>query len=176
MNYCTSESEKSDVSSVSDSSDTLSESDTISSSNEEDNSTGFENDNELPENELQALKILACFQRNNWTKSGCRDILQTMKSVFQDSKFVGILDLDYIYSLVDSHPLREIHYCNKCNNIFPSDVDEFQCKTENCDGLRYQGSLGQQLKPDRQPKRSFIFADIKKQLAHLLQTPGNSYY
>ena len=95
-----------------------------------------------------------------------------MKTIFQDSKFVNILDLDYIYSFVDSHPLNEIHYCSKCNNVFPSDLDIFQCQTENCDGLRYQGSLGKQLTPDRQPKRSFVFADIKKQLVHLVKTPG----
>ncbi|WAR28011.1 hypothetical protein MAR_013715, partial [Mya arenaria] len=126
----------------------------------------------LSETELQALKIFSLFKRHNFTTSASRDIRQTMKSVFPSSECVTVLNLDYIYSFVDIPPMKEVHYCEICNGVFPDNLDDFRCRVENCEGFRYKGGFSHQQKKDRQPRKSFILADIKQQLKHLLKTPG----
>lgn len=129
----------------------------------------------LLENERQALKILSCFQKHNLSVSASKDILATMRSLFPSSEEVKVLDLEYIYSLVNAdntYSLKEVHYCEKCNSDFPEDPNEFKCNGDECDGLRYKGSLSNQNNRDRQPRKSFILADIQAQLKSLLKTPG----
>ena len=131
-----------------------------------------ENQKPLSEHEAQALTILSCFLRNNLSASACRDILQTMKTLFPKSESVSSLDFDRILAHVDTSNTKEIAYCTICNQTFPETLDQFQCSTINCDGLRYKGPLSNQLKPGRLPRQSFVFADPEKQLADLLHSPG----
>lgn len=121
-------------------------------------------------NEHKALKILSCFQRNNLSGTACNDILKTFGSIFMDSK--DILNYDYIQSFVGKHTLKEVCYCENCHCVFPNDPEVYSCATAGCQGLRYKGTLTQQQKQDRLPRKSFIIADIKSQLKDLLQTPG----
>jgi hypothetical protein len=77
-----------------------------------------------------------------------------------------------ILSQIDCTGVKEFHYCTTCNKVFPFD-DENEFKRNNqCPGLWYKGVEEDQLKKGRQPKGSFLIADIEKQLKHLLQTPG----
>ncbi len=71
---------------------------------------------------------------------------------------------------------KEYQYCALCNKIFPSDDwNTFRCSEPNCTGLRYTGSEEKQTAKGRQPQRSFILADTKKQLIDLLQISGKSF-
>ncbi|XP_021354853.1 uncharacterized protein LOC110451260 [Mizuhopecten yessoensis] len=142
--------------------------DTISSASEtEDN-----NDAGIPENEYQALTLLSCFLRNQFSASTSKDVIQTIKTMFKHHEDISKLDFGQMMSYVDTTPVREVHYCIKCNTVFPGDKDVFQCQTTNCDGLRYKGVLSNQQSKSRQPNQSFVFSDIRKQLIDLLKTPG----
>lgn len=129
----------------------------------------------LLENEMQALKILSCFQKHNLSLSASRDILETMRTLFPTSEKVKMLNLEYIYSVVNTdntNSVKEVHYCEICNSTFPKDPNEFKCNQNNCDGLRYKGSHSSQNRQDRQPRKCFLIADISAQLRSLLKTPG----
>ncbi|WAR10081.1 LOW QUALITY PROTEIN: hypothetical protein MAR_035157, partial [Mya arenaria] len=114
----------------------------------------------LSETEWQALKIISLFKRHNFYHFSL-DILQTMKSVFPSSECVAVLNLDYIYSFVDIHPMKEVHYCEICNGVFPDNLDDFRCRVENCEGFRYKGGFSHQHKKDRQPRKR-ILKEIEK--------------
>ncbi|KAH3862318.1 hypothetical protein DPMN_025284 [Dreissena polymorpha] len=109
-------------------------------------------------NELEALKIMSCFRRHNLTTSACKDIINTVKSVCNDSKNAHMLNYDYLMTFFDSNPLNEVHYCEVCCAVFPKDLDIFQCCTINCEGLRYKGPRSKQNNKDRQPRKCFIIA------------------
>jgi len=128
----------------------------------------------LTESEKQGLSIFSCFQRNNLSASACRDILKTMRSVFPNSG--QLLNFDYIQSFVDKKPLIEVHYCEICKYVFPTDQNVVNCISPDCVGLRYKGPMANQHRQERQPRKSFIIADIKNQLTNLLQTPGVYFF
>jgi len=67
-------------------------------------------------------------------------------------------------SYIQKYPLREVHYCELCFEVFPDNLDDIRCRTENCTGHRFNR--------DGQPNKCFIFADIENQLSDLLQSPG----
>lgn len=154
---------------LSDSSFTSDESSSNSSSSCE---SEDDNGSKLTAQESQALHILSCFSRNNLSASACKDILETMKSLFPNSEVASLLNLNHLLTYVDTTPVREVHYCILCDELFPSDPDVVLCATVNCEGLRYKGSRQNQQQKGRQPRKSFVMADIKKQLEDLLQTPG----
>ncbi|KAH3895967.1 hypothetical protein DPMN_020136 [Dreissena polymorpha] len=128
--------------------------------------------NDMLTNELEALTIVSCFRRHNLTTSACKDIMNTVKSVCNDSKNAHMLNYDYLMTFFDSNPLNEVHYCEVCCAVFPKDLDIFQCCTINCEGLRYKGPRSKQNNKDRQARKCFIIADMKNQLRDLLQSPG----
>lgn len=128
----------------------------------------------LTKEESQALHILSCFSRNNLSASACKDILGTMKSLFPNTEVASLMNFDHLLTYVDNDPVREVHYCCLCNDVFPNDPDVFKCGKVNCEGLRYKGSCQTQQQKGRQPRKCFVIADIKKQLKNLLQTPGNN--
>jgi len=64
------------------------------------------------------------------------------------------------------------HYCAKCNELFPPDPDMFECQTANCMTLRYDGHRSEQMKSNRQPKNSFIIANLTEQIKNILEKPG----
>lgn len=173
-NSCSDSSNFSDVSSSSDVSslsDSDEDGDHLASSDEEIESHG------LTEQETRALKILSCFLRNSLPASACRDILETvkntMKDMFPNSEKLAFLDFGHILSHINSCSVQEVHYCILCNKIFPDNVEEFECSTQGCDGLRYKGPHSSQRSRGRQPRQCFVMADTKTQLINLLQTPGN---
>ena len=143
------------------------------SDNDEINTENCSENNNFLTNEFEALKILSCFRRHNLTASACKDILDTMKTTFSDSKRACILDFEYLNSFVEANAMTEVHYCELCNTVFPEDPNEFTCNHVTCEGLRYKGPRSKQEATDRQPRKYFIVADIEKQLKDLLMSPGN---
>lgn len=129
-----------------------------------------ETSKEISQGENHALKILSCFQKHNLTASACKDILDMIKHLIPNSD--GLFDMESIYSSAGVPQMKEVHYCEVCGNTFIENPDEFKCSSRNCDGLRYKGSEAKQLSPNRQPRKSFVIADIQSQLTTLLQTPG----
>ncbi|XP_069109923.1 uncharacterized protein [Argopecten irradians] len=149
----------------------------LSASGDSDQDSVFENyvqDEEriehMTDKEFQSLSLLSCFLRNQLSVSASKDIIETLKKTFPKSKEVNDLDWEKMLSHIDSTSLKEFHYCILCSKVFPEDEDVFRC--QSCEGLRYKGSLGKQTSRSRQPRQSFVFADVHKQLADLLQTPG----
>ncbi|WAR25595.1 hypothetical protein MAR_011299 [Mya arenaria] len=128
--------------------DTESESETEPESEKKSSDLTKDNTSYKLTDEMKALKIVSCFRRHNLTISASKDITETMKSIFQDSKHAGILKYEYLMSFVEKHPLHEVHYCEICTELFPDDSDNYRCQTENCE------------------------ADIEKQFKDLLQSPG----
>lgn len=145
--------------------------DTISSKDSKEDEADMKSN--IPEKEHRALSLLSCFLRNQFSASASKDVIQTLKTTFKNSEEISHLDFGQMMSYVDTTPVREIHYCVVCKNTFPEDTDVFHCKSTDCDGLRYKGSLSNQENKSRQPKQSFVFADVKKQLIDLLKTPGD---
>lgn len=126
----------------------------------------------LADPEVQAVKLLSCFLRNNLSASTCKDILSTLRSMFPDSTAVQRLSYENIWKFVDDTNFRERHYCVDCDVVFPLDPDVFTCSTDSCGGLRYKGSEGVQMKKGRQARQSFVLADMAKQISSLLKSPG----
>lgn len=135
-----------------------------------------DDDTHLLTNELEALKIVSCFRRHNLTASACKDISATVRSLCKDSKSAHVLNYDYLMSFVDTNVLKEVHYCELCSEVFPDDPDIIRCQSASCEGFRYKGPISKQNSKDRQPRKCFIVADIKKQISDLLQSPGNFYF
>lgn len=76
------------------------------------------------------------------------------------------LQYDNLWKHLNADYAHEVHYCEKCFNIFPENPEITQCR--QCDGPRYKhGMNGSQL-----PRASFVFANMKTQLKNLLQSPG----
>jgi hypothetical protein len=124
---------------------------------------------------MKALKILSCFQKHNLSVSAFEDILETMRSLFPASENVKVLELEYIYSVVNTNNannVKEVHFCEYSNPAFPNNPEIFSSMHDNCDGFRYKGSQLNQKGRDRQPRKCFLIADITAQLRSLLKTPG----
>ncbi len=124
------------------------------------------------EEECQAKEILSCFLRNCFSASASKDILHTMKKLFQKDG-ICIPNYDQIWKGINpGKGFKEVHYCIKCHAVFPGDIEEFECDTNECDGLRYKGSIASQRNSGRQPKQFFLLADIETQLQCFLSSPG----
>ena len=152
-----------------------SQSDTDSSSSDSEGGSDDQSvQHPLSVQESQALSILSCFLRHNMSASACKDVLKTMKNLFPGSEAVHVLDYDRIWSTMAGSELhlKESHYCPMCCEVYPDNEDVFNCGTEGCEGLRYKGPRSNQMGKGRQPRQSFAFADTKKQLQHLLESPG----
>jgi hypothetical protein len=96
----------------------------------------------------------------------------TNNEKFTNLESLSYLDYDRILEYIDTNNIKEISYCTICNKTFPEDLNQFQCSSPNCDGLRFKGPLSDQLKAGRLPRQSFVFADPEKQLLNLLQSTG----
>lgn len=141
-----------------------------------DNSYDEQEEDDIPMKEFQSLSLLSCFYRNNLSASTMKDIIETLKHTFKNYEDISKLSLTEMMSYIDKTTVKEVHYCTLCKEVFPDDDNIFRCETRNCDGLRYKGPLTSQQSNARQPKQCFVFADVKKQLVDLLQTPGTVYY
>lgn len=67
---------------------------------------------------------------------------------------------------------KMFHYCSKCNALYTEDPDEFICTTQGCANYRYKGGLCSQTMLNRQPKTSFILANVESQLKFMLEKKG----
>lgn len=126
----------------------------------------------LSEKEKQGLQILSCFLKHHLSASACKDILSLMKTLFRESETAKNLTFDDLWKLCGPSKLKEIHYCEECESIFPDDPAQYACQTDNCSGLRYEGGLSDQIRSGCKPRKSFVLSDIKKQLSTLLEAPG----
>lgn len=118
------------------------------------------------------LNILSCFIRNNLPATACKDILSTFKRCFPYDVALKEIKYEALWAVLDSDYANEIHYCEKCGELFPNDPEIFSCVKPGCDGIRY---LGPNQHIVGKPRASFVLANIKKQLTNLLQAPGMSF-
>lgn len=160
---------------LSDSSSDTDISEDTTSSSESSSQTDLEHDEagkEIPVKEFQSLSLLSCFLRNQFSACSSQDVIQTLKDTFKECEDISRLNFNEMMSYADIKPIRDVHYCVLCNEIFPENEDIFHCSTPNCEGLRYKGALSSQQMKSRQPNQSFVFADVKQHLVDFLQTPG----
>ena len=110
------------------------------------------------------LKLLQCFMKHNLPASACRDILNFIP---------GELSYDKLLKQCGIGDFFEIHYCEICSAVFPTENEEtYTCSTENCSGLRYKGDLHSQRTLPRSARKTFILANSQKQLRNLLMSKG----
>lgn len=126
----------------------------------------------LSKKEKQGLQILSCFLKHHLSAAASKDILSLMKTLFHDSETVKNLTIDDLWKLCGPSKLKEVHYCEECECIFPDDPTQYACQTDNCSGLRYEGGLSSQIRPGHKPRKSFVLPDMKRQLSSLLEAPG----
>lgn len=112
------------------------------------------------------MEILACFLRNSIPGSGCKDILKTFKTVFPDCKGLQNIQYEHLWKYLDDDFANEFHYCESCFELFPADTDTVRCG--KCNNPRFK-----MLNKVKQPRASFVMANINRQLKNLLQSPGN---
>lgn len=151
-----------------------------SDSEDDSNGTSSDADPELPntlsEKEKQAFNMLSVFVKHNLSGSASKDIISMMKKLFPESEFMSEVTHEYLWSICGDTDFKEFHYCVLCDKIFPpEDLNSFRCGTRMCNGLRYKGNEEKQTVKGRQPQRSFILADTKKQLIDLLQISGKLF-
>lgn len=142
------------------------------SNSDNDNSADTTEMGQLSEQSSQALTLLSCFKRHKLSASAATDIIHTMRSIFPNSEEIQRLHYKDILKSVGPCDTRTVHYCPMCTTIFPADPDQFRCSAVGCEGLRYKGPVSSQSAKCRVPRQAFVFADVKKQLQQLLETPG----
>jgi hypothetical protein len=143
---------------------------TSSNSDLSDSEINMLDENTSDSENIKALQILSCFQRHKLTASACVDILKTLKSA-SASDSCTLFNYHHLLSFVPSTSYRDIHYCEKCESIFPENKAVFRCRTEDCPGLRYIGNVMQQQEM-KQPFRCFTVANLTVLLCNLLKSPG----
>ncbi|VDI50089.1 Hypothetical predicted protein [Mytilus galloprovincialis] len=114
-------------------------------------------------NEFGALKIYACFHRHYSTAIACKDITDTLKTIFNGAEHSHTLNYEYLMSFVQKYPIKEVPYCESFFEVFPDNLELVRCSTENCTGCGFNR--------DGQPRKCFIFADTKNLLKDLLHSP-----
>lgn len=118
------------------------------------------------------LSLLSCFLGNKMSASTSKNVLKTFKNLFPNCSELQQVEYEHMWKCLDKNFSNEIHYCEICNAIFPDDTDEYSCSTPNCTGLRFKGV--NQRKIGRQPRAKFVFANVRRQFEHLLQSPGKN--
>lgn len=130
--------------------------------------TNVNSESSLSPQQLQAVTMLAYLLRHNATGSASKDLVAMMKSLFPGSTEVQHLTVNSIWKFVSDTQHKVVHYCVICKEEFVDDTDDFLCGTPNCTGLRYQGTLHDQLIKNRKPRGSFIVGDCSSQLRYVL--------
>lgn len=126
----------------------------------------------LSEQEKQALTILSVFLKHNLSASASKDIMLMMKQLFPDSEALNDLSYEMLWKICGETEFKEIHYCSFCNKVFPENLQEYKCSTPGCNGLRFEGPEANQSLHTKLPRKSFIMADVEKQLASLIKVSG----
>ena len=125
----------------------------------------------MSEQEKQALNILSVFLKHNLSASASKDVIKMMKKMFPDSHALDGITYESLWKVCGETSFQEFHYCSQCYNIFPDNVAEYNCSSPGCNGLRFVG-LEYEQAFSKVPQKSFILADVGKQLASLLKTSG----
>lgn len=156
--------------SYSDSSEDQSESYSYTSDNQSEDSDTSSSSNKAANICLQPeLNLLACFLRNNLPATACKDIISTFQKSFPKDSNLKQINYERLWKSTDSDYAHEVHYCEICGEVFPSDPDIVRCRKVGCRGIRYHGQ-NQHIR--RKPRASFVLANLKEQLENLLQAPG----
>lgn len=128
------------------------------------------------ESDVPALCAMAYRLRHKLSATACKDMLNNLLPILCADPKGSHSHLTYaqMMSVVGETKSKTVHYCEVCNSIFPDDEDIFTCATNGCNSFRYKGTLeaASQTKKGRQPRHFFILADVKKQLACMLETKG----
>ena len=104
--------------------------------------------------------------KHNLSKNASKDLTKLVKCLSKNKKTPTLSDI-LAFSGIAIYNI--FHYCGKCGYVFsPINSNEFQCKTVNCNGLRYKGSLNKQGEA-KYPRNKFLIADIKTSLKDLLE-------
>lgn len=112
-----------------------------------------------PENaKTKALTLLHCFRKHNLTSSACDNILRTIRHICPglDSETNLLLNYKRLLSHIPTTAYKELHYCCKCEYVFPEDTHLLNCEAENCNGTN----------------KTFVIANVGELLKNLLKAPG----
>ena len=106
------------------------------------------------------------------TESASKDILKCMKKIFADSEAVKLLDYDTILEYAPNSDITEKHNCSICGDLFGHNLDQYNCRRQQCEGLHYKGDKTAQSKKGRKLRASFVFSNTEAQLKRLLEYQG----
>ena len=132
-----------------------------------------ESDNELSISSPEGMQnsasmcVLSYILRYNISRDASSELMKLFSVLKIDS--VNSSDIDFASN---SSEYEVFHYCSDCSKVFPNDPDIYICGSTKCENLRYQGNLLAQLKSVRQPRTSFISANIETQIKSLLERKG----
>lgn len=155
---------------------TSSSSDSSNSSDDSDNCDSTDSD-DVPENqqartlsakESEVLCIVAYLLRHKVSRLESRNLLRLVQVLSPGFS----MNPNDIWTMAEQYDVAKdniYHYCPNCNFVFPDDANIFLCSKDGCDGVRYQGSMECQLKKGRKARRTFVIADVEKQLKSLFQ-------
>jgi hypothetical protein len=110
--------------------------------------------------------LLSCFLRNNFSANSSKDVIRTMQNAFPDCESLGKLSYEKLWGFLEADFAYEVHYCEKCQNIFPDNPGADMC--HECGGPRYKAGINRV----KQARCSFVYANIERQLKNLLLSPG----
>lgn len=127
------------------------------------------------EMELNAICLVSYFLRHNSSGIAIQDLLNLLRVLCPDSSQFRDITYEKVMLLAGNTctNCKTIDYCSICGQRFPENADLFRCDTVGCAGLRYKGKLHAQQSTSRQPKNSFVLADVKKQLQFIFERKGS---
>jgi len=157
----------SDISGSSDESEGC-ESDT-NSSDQKENSQGNISNSENQPTQLQELCVLSYARRFNLSKEATQNLIKLISVLCPN------MNINHSSLMTDNDDVdcKCMHYCEKCNAVFPDDPEAFICGTAGCHGRRYKGNNAAQKQQNRQPKCSFVIANMEFQLKQILERSNN---
>ena len=129
-------------------------------------STGDQDQLSDTEGQNVEMCLLSCFLRNSFSASSSKDVICTMQRAFPECESLGKLSYDKLWGFLDADFASEVHYCEKCYNIFPDNPDIDKCR--ECGSPRYKAGINRV----KQACSSFVYANVERQLKNLLQSPG----
>lgn len=129
----------------------------------------------ISEKEKLSLLILSYIAKYKLSGSASVDLLDLLKLIAPEDNTLRSLSLSDIKETLGDCIVNVYDYCGKCFSIFPKDENICQCNTTNsggyqCSGLRYRGSLNNQVKKHR--NLYFVTVSVEQQLTKLLERSG----
>ena len=129
----------------------------------------------ISKKEKLSLLILSYIAKYKLSGSASVDLLDLLKLIAPEDNTLRSLSLSDIKETLGDCIVNVYDYCGKCFSIFPKDENIYQCNTANsegyqCSGLRYRGSLNNQVKKHR--NLYFVTVSVEQQLTKLLERSG----